>query len=88
MTIQLINGSFSAREALDILTQMIHVKVKFHESKITDASTEEDIKTREKRIRDLQSDLYAIRQHLLRHEHDTISLQADIALTTQARLAV
>ncbi|GAA4460152.1 hypothetical protein GCM10023189_34860 [Nibrella saemangeumensis] len=58
MTIQLINGHFNPQEALDILTQMVYVKIQFHENKIKHSDSEEDIKTREKRIKDLQRELY------------------------------
>lgn len=62
MTIQLIQGQFLDKDALDIITQMIHVKIKFHEGKINSDSNEEDIKMREKRIKQLQKDLYEFRQ--------------------------
>jgi hypothetical protein len=58
MNIQLIKGSFDVKEATDIITQMIHVKIKFHENKISNMSNEEDIKFREGRIKQLQKDLY------------------------------
>lgn len=64
MNIQLINGQFSTKEAIDILTQMLHVKVKFHESKINESSSEEEIKMREKRIKELQKDLYEVRNYI------------------------
>jgi hypothetical protein len=35
MTIQLINGQFSADESLQIITQMIQIKIKVQEAKIT-----------------------------------------------------
>ena len=60
MKIQLIKGCFDAKEAIDIITQMIHVKIKFHESKISNLSNEEDIKFREGRIKQLQKDLYEV----------------------------
>ncbi|TAF75140.1 MAG: hypothetical protein EAZ53_06525 [Bacteroidetes bacterium] len=64
MNIQLINGQFSTKEAIDILTQMLHVKVKFHESKINETSNEEEVKMREKRIKELQKDLYEVRNYI------------------------
>ena len=44
MELQLINAQFDAKDALDILTQMFNVKIKYHENKITGASSEEEIK--------------------------------------------
>ncbi|MFN8777452.1 MAG: hypothetical protein ACK5XV_11865 [Flavobacteriales bacterium] len=68
MTIQLINGHFTPRESLDLITRMIHVKISYHEEKIREATTEEDVKMREKRIRELQRDLFEIRQQLQSRE--------------------
>lgn len=76
----LINGYFNSKEALDLLTQLVHVKVKFHESKITNTTSEEDIKTREKRIKDLQRELFELRQYIEKNELIGVSIQADIQL--------
>jgi hypothetical protein len=65
MIIQLINGHFTAQEAIEILTQMIHVKIKFHENKIHKTANEEDIKFRENKIKQLQKELYNATQHIL-----------------------
>lgn len=62
MNIQLLKGQFSKADALDLITQMIHVKIHYHEDKIKRASTEEDIKMRESRIKQLQKDLYELRK--------------------------
>ena len=64
MKVQLIDGQFTSQEALDILTQMIHVKIKFHEGKINNTTTEEDIKWREQKIKNLQKSLYEVRQEI------------------------
>lgn len=64
MNIQLIQGQFSPQEAIDIITKMIHVKIKFHEDKIHSHSNEEDIKMREKRIKKLQEELFEIRNFI------------------------
>ena len=64
MNFQLINGHFNAKEALEIITQMVHVKIKFQESKIQHASNEDDVKMREGRIKQLQKDLYEIRKEI------------------------
>lgn len=75
----LIDGEFSPQDALDILTRMVHVKIKYHESKIHDTLNEEDIKMREKRIVDLQRDLYEMRREIVNRQ-DNISLKAEIQL--------
>lgn len=57
MELQLINAQFDAKDALDILTQMFNVKIKYHENKITGASCEEEIKMRENKIKSLQKEI-------------------------------
>lgn len=62
MKIQLIQGQFNMHEAFDIITQMIQVKIKYHEGKINNTENEEDIKNREAKIIRLQKELYEIRK--------------------------
>ncbi len=62
MTIQLIQGQFTSEEAHEIITQMIHVKIKYHENKIQGNSNEEDIKNREAKIKFLQNELFEVRK--------------------------
>ncbi|RCR71447.1 hypothetical protein DUE52_00470 [Larkinella punicea] len=62
MEMQLIQGQFSAQDSIQLLTEMVHVKIKYHESKIGSNSSEEDVKMREKRIKTLQKDLFDLRQ--------------------------
>ena len=64
MEINLLNGTFSKNEALDLITQMIQLKISFHENKILHSSTEEDIKSRESKIKFLHSELYGLRRFL------------------------
>ncbi len=64
MKIQLIEGQFSAKDALEIITQLVHTKIKFHENKINNLSSEEDIKSREEKIKRLQKNLYEIRKYI------------------------
>ncbi|MDX5321210.1 MAG: hypothetical protein LPK45_08840 [Bacteroidota bacterium] len=80
---QLIKGQYNAQDALHILTQMVHVKIKFHESKIESSDNEEDIKMRESRIKQLQEDLYEFRQLTQRHPHG-IRLESTIQINPVA----
>lgn len=64
MKLKLISGEFEAKDALDLIKQMIEVKIKFHEGKIKHGSNEEDIKTREKKISGLQNELYVLRTEI------------------------
>ncbi len=58
MNIQLIQGEFNSNDALELITQLIQVKIKYHETKINVSATEEDIKQRESKIKLLQKELY------------------------------
>lgn len=61
MNIQLIQGQFKSNDALDLITQMIHTKIKYHESRINFINNEEDIKSRESKIIRLQKELFELR---------------------------
>jgi len=77
MNIQLIQGQFSNNDAIDIITQMINVKIKFHENKIAQYANEEDIKMRERRIKQLQKDLYEARKQI-ESQSSLISMVGDL----------
>jgi hypothetical protein len=62
---QLIKGQFNSSDALELITQMIHVKIKYHETKINNLSNEEDIKNREAKIIQLQKDLFEAKKYIL-----------------------
>jgi hypothetical protein len=80
MKIQLIEGQFSAADALEIITQLVHTKIKFHENKISNLSNEEDIKSREEKIKRLQKNLYEIRKYIeTKANKITISSIIDLA---------
>ena len=77
MKIQLIEGHFSAKDAIEIITQMIHVKIKFHENKIDNANNEEDVKMREKKIHLLQKNLFEVRK-MIELKEEGVSLNSEI----------
>ncbi len=79
MTIQLIKGYFNASDAIDIITYMIHVKIKFHENKINITSSEEDVKVYERRIKQLQKDLFLIRKYV-ETIGPNVNIQSDILI--------
>jgi hypothetical protein len=64
MNFQLINGQFNSQEALEIITQLVHVKIRYQENKIQRSSAEEDIKMRESRIKQLQKELYEFKKEI------------------------
>jgi hypothetical protein len=65
MEIQLINGQFNSKDLLELITQMIHTKIKYHESRINGNNNEEEIKFRESKIKRLQKDLFETRNYIL-----------------------
>ncbi len=60
MNIQLIHGEFGSNDALELITQMVHIKIKYHENKLNVQSNEEDINTREGKIKQLQKELFEL----------------------------
>lgn len=80
MTIKLIQGAFDSADAIDILTQMIHVKIKYHESKMADDDHEEDMKRRESRIIELQKNLYDL-QKLVASGQRKVSMKSEVIIS-------
>jgi len=64
MELHLIDGQFSATDAIAILTQLTEVKIKYHENKIKSSHNEEDIKMRERKIKKLQQELTDSREYI------------------------
>jgi hypothetical protein len=65
MHIQLIQGEFSTPDALELVTQMVQLKIKYHENKIATDTSEEDIKYRESKIKRLQKELTELREAMI-----------------------
>ncbi len=77
MEIQLINGQFNRQDAMDIISQMITVKIKYHENKISATSGEEEVKMREAKIKTLQKEMFECRNNIF-EKGETIKLNAII----------
>ncbi|MBS1635674.1 MAG: hypothetical protein JST26_07100 [Bacteroidetes bacterium] len=77
--LQLLKGSFTKEEAISLLTRLVDVKIKYHEDKIHQTSSEEDIKMRENRIKQLQKELYEARLHIEKQQ-GRIELNSEIIL--------
>lgn len=75
--LQLIGGQFSKNEALTMITQMFEVKIKFHENKIMNSHNEEDIKSRENKIKTLQKTLSEFR-HFLNTKSNDVKINSSI----------
>lgn len=67
--LKLIKGRFSKEESLELLTQLIQVKIRFQENKILKSDNEEDIKMRERRIKQLQKEFYDAKLVILKNEN-------------------
>jgi cob(I)alamin adenosyltransferase len=81
MKIQLIKGSFSRQESLELISKLMEVKMKFHESKIKNDQHEEDIKMRENRIRELQRELDKVK-FFMSDTNKKWELHSEIAIET------
>lgn len=64
MNIPLVQGNFSASDSFELLNQMVQLKVRFHENKISKSSNEEDIKHRETKIKRLQHDMMELKKYI------------------------
>ncbi len=79
MNLSLIQGEFSPQDALDLISRMIQIKIEYHETRIHKELTEEDIKFRETKIRNLQNELHLLRNHL-NTDHKMLSVHAQITI--------
>ncbi|HPH25005.1 MAG TPA: hypothetical protein PLW32_14040 [Chitinophagaceae bacterium] len=79
MTIQLLEGEFNTAEGLDLISQLINIKIKYQESKINNSANEEDIKQRESKIKRLQKDLEDIRKYVANNSNK-LNIQSVINL--------
>ena len=79
MKIQLIQGRFTKEDTLELLSQLVLAKVKFHENKIEKSLSEEDIKMRERRIKQLQHDFHETKKAILMG-NSNCELEAEIKI--------
>lgn len=78
MNITVAKGIFSSNDAEELITQIIHVKIKYHEMRASEGSNNSwNTKMREKRITQLQKELFELRRYL-QHSPDKIYLNAGI----------
>lgn len=79
LQLQLIKGRFSKTEAFDLVSQMVNIKIKYHEDKIRGAEKEEDIKMRENRIKELQRELHEFKNLILSNEQ-AVNIESGIVI--------
>jgi len=79
MNLQLIKGLFTKEEALELVTSLIHVKIKFHENKLINTTDEntESISYHSTRIKELQKDLFELKS-FLNQKKKTVKLDGTI----------
>ncbi len=65
MELSLIKGQFTAEDSLELLNQLVQVKIRFHENQIKAGAEEEDVRMRESRISELQRELADIRKKIM-----------------------
>ena len=80
MKIQLIKGSFTPKEAEKLISDLLQVKIKYHEDKIESDDHEETIKMRENRIIKLQNELAAFRKHISMNQN-SITIESEITIS-------
>ncbi|HCL06650.1 MAG TPA: hypothetical protein DHW64_12145 [Chitinophagaceae bacterium] len=79
MQLQLIKGRFNKTEAFDLVSEMVNIKIRYHEDKIRWAEQEEDIKMRENRIKQLQKELHEFKNQLLSNEQ-AVNIESGIII--------
>ena len=65
MNIDLVNGTYSPSEAMELVSRLVEAKIGFLRDRIEATTNEEDIKMRERRIRLIQEELHRTRAILL-----------------------
>ena len=78
MNLQLVSGQFSKADAIEIITKLLEVKIKYHEEKIKHLENEEDLKYRESKIIRLQNQLQETRNFLLQQTGTMVSMESAI----------
>ncbi len=79
MNLQIIKGNFENTDAIELLSQLVNVKIKYHEGKIDITRNEEDIKQRENRIKQLQYELAEAKKYLSENS-DNINLNCTVEI--------
>lgn len=80
MKIQLLKGSFDSKDVEKIITDLLQVKIKYHEEKIGIDDEEETIKMRENRIIKLQNELAELRKFLSNKVNTSLSIESEISI--------
>lgn len=79
MNIPLVEGNFSKKDATDIITQLIHIKIKFLESKINSCASEEEIKRHKRKVNQLQKYLFEFK-NFIEQQTDELIINSEIQI--------
>lgn len=86
MEVTLIQGKFKKEDAVELITQLLQVKIKFHESKIHNSMNEEDVKMRESKIKRLQKELGIARQRIEETIGGDVNIESIITVNEEIAL--
>ncbi len=64
MNIELIKEEFNTSDAIEIIVQMVHLKIRHQENKINSNSTDEEIKSSEVKIIRLHKELFEFQKSI------------------------
>jgi hypothetical protein len=79
MKFQLIDGLYNTREALELLGDLVRVKMAYLENRIHASLSEEDIKLVENRIKQLQREWSEL-QHQVRSSGESCKLESSVEI--------
>lgn len=65
MNFRLTDGYFTREEALEFLTKIISLKIRYHEEKLVKAHKAEEIERRESHIKQLHKEFYEAKQLIM-----------------------
>lgn len=87
MELELISGRFPAKDAEQVLTDIFHAKIDYHQRRIRlPYLTEKDVQHAEKRIKVLEETLEGILQRIRVSGKDIIDIHAHVEISFAAPL--
>ncbi|GEM_PF-190780 len=87
MNIQTLQGQFSKKEAIDIITQLIQVEIEFHENKMEDSKNKEHIKTSKLKIKQLKKKLHEVTKYIKQYK-DGVELDSITTISRKGAITV
>ncbi len=75
--IQILQGQYTSKDAIEFAAQMVHLIVKYHENQIKGSSSRTEIKFREAEIKRLLKELFEFRDAVERKK-DAVKLESNL----------